>query len=461
MKRTNKKFKFSIKIQMLILMTVGLMIAGGIFIGLKAIGDYHVWKHYVNMTEEQVSEKNRSYMNDLQKYVNLNRLTVSEAEETNRWASGEHLKLVFYKDRDLIYYEQETGEEDKNFQSYLSEDDRKKYEDTLKSILDGNADAYPISFMDGTLLVTFVDNTESFLRSFVIAVSLLVSALFFAILMLLYFNRITGRISKLAKTVKAVGAGDMERKIYDNGNDEIGGLAYDVNSMRNSVVENMSKEREAWEANAGLITAMSHDIRTPLTVMMGYMELMELMNEDPAFAEYIESCKQNAHKLKKLSDDMFSYFLVFGKREFELNMIPSAADEVVKHMLDEHCILLAGNGYNVSTCWNCDNVKILIDEKFFSRVIDNVFSNIGKYANKDKAVNITVFVDENNFKISTQNYISLDTSSAESNGIGNKTCAKIMEQLSGDFKSYPDGELYINEICLPLYDKESTKPNKK
>ena len=446
---------------MLILMLVGLMAAGGIFIGLKSLGDYHVWKNYINITEDQIREQNRSYMNDLQKYVNANRLTVSQASETNRWASGEHLKLVFYKDRDLIYYEQETGDEDKNFQSYLSEDDRKKYEETLKNILDGNADAYPISFMDGTLLVTFVDNTESFLRSFVIAVSLSVSALFFAILMLLYFNRITGRISKLAKTVKAVGAGDMERRIYDGGNDEIGGLASDVNSMRNSVVDNMSKEREAWEANAGLITAMSHDIRTPLTVMLGYMELMELMNEDPAFAEYIESCKQNAHKLKKLSDDMFSYFLVFGKREFELNMTPSATGEVVRHMLDEHCILLAGNGYNVSTCWNCDNAKIFIDEKFFGRVIDNVFSNIGKYADRERAVNITVSADEKVFKIITNNYISDDTSSAESNGIGNKTCAKIMEQLSGDFKSYPDGELYINEISLPLYREESSKPNKK
>ena len=151
----------------------------------------------------------------------------------------------------------------------------------------------------------------------------------------------------------------------------------------------------------------------------------------------------------------------FGKREFELNMTPSATGEVVRHMLDEHCILLAGNGYNVSTCWNCDNAKILIDEKFFGRVIDNVFSNIGKYADRERAVNITVSADEKVFKIITKNYISDDTSSAESNGIGNKTCAKIMEQLSGDFKSYPDGELYINEISLPLYREESSKPNKK
>lgn len=446
---------------MLVLMMIGLIAAGGIFIGLKSIGDYHVWKNYANLTESEMREKNRSYMNDLQKYVNINRLSVSQAENTNRWAAGEHLKLVFYKDRDLIYYEQETGDGEKDFEGYLSEDDRKKYEETLQSILDGNADAYPISFMDGTLLVTFVDNTESFMKSMVIAVSLSVSAFLFAVVMLLYFNRITGRISKLAKTVKAVGEGDMERRIYDGGNDEIGGLASDVNSMRNSVVENMSKEREAWEANAGLITAMSHDIRTPLTVMLGYMELMELQNENPTFAEYLESCKQNAHKLKKLSDDMFSYFLVFGKREFELNMTHSVADEVVRHMLDEHCILLAGNGYNVSTCWRCEGAVILIDQKFFGRVIDNVFSNIGKYADKNCAVNILVDENQDNFEITINNYIASDTSAAESNGIGNKTCQKIMEQLGGSFESYAGGEIYTNKISIPIHKEEGLKTGKK
>lgn len=450
MKRTEKKFKFSIKLQLLIVLLCGLTIAGGIFFGIKKLGDYFVWKNYVNVTAQQQREKNLGYMNDLQKFVNINKLKISEAGDTNRWASGEHLNLVFYKDRDLVYFEEETGAEDKNFQNYLSEDDRKKYEETLKAVLEGNADAYPISFMDGTLLVTFVDNTESFMRSMVTVLSLAISVLLFTVFMMLYFNNITGRIRRLAKTVKAVGEGDMERKIYDSGNDEIGSLAQDVNGMRNSVVENMSKEREAWEANAGLITAMSHDIRTPLTVMMGYMDLMELQNEDPAFAEYLESCKQNAHKLKKLSDDMFSYFLVFGKRDFELNKVKAQADNMIRHMVDEHCILLAENGYNVSTLWNCSDIWVSIDPKYFGRVIDNVFSNIGKYASKESPVIINVSCDNANLIITTQNSIIEDTSGTESNGIGNKTCQKIMEQLGGGFETGENNLGYTNKIILPI-----------
>lgn len=439
---------------MLILMICCLLVSGGIYFGLSKLGDYLVWKNYVNISEDEVRERNRGYMEDLQKFVNINRLSVSEAQETNRWTSGQHLRLVFYRDRDLIYYEQDTVSGDKNFQSYLSEEDRKSYEETLRSILDGNSDAYPISFTDGTLLVTFVDNTQSFMESVVWFASLSVAAIFFIVFMFIYFNNITWRIRRLANNVKAVEDGNMDMKIYDGGNDEIGRLAQDVNSMRNAVIDNMSKEREAWEANAGLITAMSHDIRTPLTVMMGYMELMEIQNEDPAFAEYIESCKKNAEKLKKLSDDMFSYFLVFGKRDFEQNKTVKSADGVIRHMLEEHCILLSETGYNVSTCWNCNGIKVLIDQKYFGRVIDNVFSNIGKYAHKDFPICICVSEKDGKFVIRTENTEKDDVSDAESNRIGNKTCLKIMEQLDGEFISGAVGNKYVNEIVLPIYTKK-------
>lgn len=439
---------------MLILMICCLLVSGGIYFGLSKLGDYLVWKNYVNISEDEVRERNRGYMEDLQKFVNINRLSVSEAQETNRWTSGQHLRLVFYRDRDLIYYEQDTVSGDKNFQSYLSEEDRKSYEETLRSILDGNSDAYPISFTDGTLLVTFVDNTQSFMESVVWFASLSVAAIFFIVFMFIYFNNITWRIRRLANNVKAVEDGNMDMKIYDGGNDEIGRLAQDVNSMRNAVIDNMSKEREAWEANAGLITAMSHDIRTPLTVMMGYMELMEIQNEDPAFAEYIESCKKNAEKLKKLSDDMFSYFLVFGKRDFEQNKTVESADGVIRHMLEEHCILLSETGYNVSTCWNCNGIKVLIDQKYFGRVIDNVFSNIGKYAHKDFPVCICVSEKDGKFVIRTENTEKDDVSDAESNRIGNKTCLKIMEQLDGEFISGAVGNKYVNEIVLPICTKK-------
>ena len=79
------------------------------------------------------------------------------------------------------------------------------------------------------------------------------------------------------------------------------------------MLENLEKEHAALEANKELITAMSHDIRTPLTVLLGYIDIMKLnAPEGDDMRQYIEASERTALRLKKMSDDMFGYFLVYG-----------------------------------------------------------------------------------------------------------------------------------------------------
>ncbi len=447
-KRVARKENLSLKLKLFVVMFGGLLLAGAIFVGMYSVGEFMVWRHFENLTEEELRDQNQEYVEDLQKYINVNRLYIKDVDRVSEWTASKHLELVFYQDRDLIYFDEDT--QGGNFEDFLSEDAKKQYDATLQDILDGNVDAYPVSFLDGTLLVTVVDGAEEFFSNVVFAVSLVVSLLVLMVIMLLYFNYVTRRIRALARTVRKVEAGEMDIPIEDAGHDEIGELASDVNSMRNAVIENMSKEREAWEANAELITSMSHDIRTPLTVMLGYLELLELQNTDPTNDEYLEACRQNALKLKKLSDDMFSYFLVFGKRDVELGSVEADGDVTVRHMLEEHCVLLTEMGYEVNCCFDVQNTRVRIDPIYFNRVVDNIFSNIGKYAHREKAVDVDMRADNGDLVISIANYIAEDTSGVESNGIGIKTCMKIMEQLGGGFASLQESGKFIVRISLPL-----------
>ncbi len=444
------KSRFSLKLKLSVVMLCGLLLAGGIFFCLYRVGNYLVWNHFTNRTAEEVREVNQDYVEDLQKYININRLSISDVKEkVPEWQVGKHVELVFYQDRDLIYRDEGDTDGGKSFEDYLSEDAKKKYDETLKNILEGNVDAYPVSFTDGTLLVTVVDGSQDAWSTAVLVISIIVAVAILMLTVLLYFNYVTRRIGALANTVQRVEAGEMDTPIEDGGSDEIGKLASDVNSMRNAVVDNMSKEREAWEANAGLITAMSHDIRTPLTVMLGYIELMELQNTDPAGEEYLEACRQNALKLKKLSDDMFSYFLVFGKRDVELDISLVDAEKVIPHMLEEHCVLLTEAGYTIDFRFEAMNAAVKIDTVYFNRVIDNIFSNIRKYAAADMPVTVSTRVSDGELVISIENSIANDISGTESNGIGIKTCTKIMEQLGGSFISLAEGDKFISEIKLP------------
>lgn len=342
---------------------------------------------------------------------------------------------------------------DRGFMQYLSEEDKAAYSQRLKDILEGNNTMRPVEFVDGTLLVSVVDYTEEFLYAIVFSVSLLAALFVLLFIMIVNFTDMATRINRLANSVKLVERGNLDLTIKVAGNDEISALASDVNSMRNAVVDNMTKEKKAWETNAELITALSHDVRTPLTVMMGYLDLLELQNSDPSEGEYISACKENAMKLKVLSDDMFSYFTVFGKNEIDPESFIDHEADFVRQMIAEHEILFIENGGGIVWENELPDVTLRLETVYFGRVIDNIFSNINKYAELSTPVVIRSAVSDGMLTIEFKNKIKENDDRAESNRIGIKTCIRIMEQLGGSFDHRAENGTFTATISLPIVEK--------
>lgn len=342
---------------------------------------------------------------------------------------------------------------DRGFEQYLTEEARRKYTAALSEALDGNNTLHPIYFVDGTLLVAIVDFTEEAMGNTVFAVSVICALAVIALIAIIYFSTVAKRITTLASNVRRIEKGDMEHRISVSGNDEISDLASDVNSMRDAIVDNMTKEKRAWEANVGLITAMSHDIRTPLTVMLGYLDLIEMQNEDEVTGEYVESCRDNALRLKKLSDDMFSYFLVFGRRENSINPEPVNAHEWLGHVLGEQEVLLYERGYLVEKKNAIPDITILVDEAYFRRVTDNLFSNIIKYADAGTPVALSFALEGDFLVFSCTNKVHIGENAHESNGIGLKTCIKIMEEMGGRLSHREEDGSFTVEILIPCEKK--------
>ncbi len=476
---------------MLLATVLSFIVAVGVFMGAYTAGNFLVWKYYLD--EKRVEERSLDHINDFQEYVRNNNLFTTDVERIDKWTGSKFIELIIYKDDQLIYspewFEKETDEatelpteqgseinteqvselsseesgdvqaetkkeqypygEGRDFRDYLNEDTRKEYENALAEILEGNRELSPVLFKDGTLLVTVVDYSENLMYSGVVVGSAALAFIVLMVAVMLSFSRLTSRITKLASNVRQVESGKLEVPVIASGNDEIARLASDIDEMRTSIISNMSKEQEAWEANTGLITAMSHDIRTPLTILLGYIDLLELQTDDATEKEYISACRENAIRLKKLSDDMFGYFLVFGKREIQLDFSEQSAGDVINHMLDEHIILLRESGYNVEKTSEDIDGNIYVDLLYFGRVIDNVFSNIKKYADKSNPVKIYATQADGNVIVEMSNKIS-DSNTAESSGIGIKTCTKIMEQMSGAFRVCDNEESFTSIIKLPL-----------
>lgn len=471
---------------MLIVTILSLAFAVGVFAASYTLGNFLVWKYYLD--DKMVEERSKDYIEDFQQYVVDNKLFTTDMDKITSWRQSRYMELVIYKDSELIYSpewfdgndpkpteavtetvtEAASGDdmitegasekpeynygEGRDFRDYLNEETRKEYEKTLADILEGNRELSAVVFKDGTLLVTVVDYSENLMQSGVVIISFLLAFVVITVIMMIAFSKLTLRITRLALNVKRVEHGAVDIPIYSKGTDEIATLASDINSMRISIVSNMSKEREAWEANAGLITAMSHDIRTPLTVMIGYLDILELQSEDETSREYLAACRENAIKLKELSDDMFRYFLVFGKREIELSYEQYKASELIEHMLDEHILLLEERGYTVERDYTSVDGKIKVDLLYFGRVIDNMFSNLGKYA--DVSVPVSFSVTESGGVLQIKCVNGICNSDAESSGIGLKTCQKIMEQMGGRFDTHKEESSFVTTVSLPIINNK-------
>ncbi len=352
-------------------------------------------------------------------------------------------------DREHFFNEGGWFSGDRSFVKYLTAEARDKYQNTLDSLLDENRELTPIYFVDGTLLIQIIDYSSDFAYSLVTALSIVLAIFVFAVIMIFNFTRLTGRVNRLAQNVRRAESENSLEPISIEGNDELALLATDVNSMRNAVVDNMTKEKQAWEANAGLITAMSHDIRTPLTVLLGYLDLLELQDQKNEAKEYIAACRENTMRLKRLSDDMFSYFLVFGKNGADVNLA-SCESECIGHMITEKELLLTESGYMIERRGELPHASMMLDTAYFGRVIDNIFSNLKKYADPDVPVVIETAVENGRLVISFKNKIKTDGEQPESNRIGLKTCERIMEQMGGELCVNSVGVDFITTVALPV-----------
>ena len=316
-------------------------------------------------------------------------------------------------------------------------------------------DLHPIKLSDGTLLARLSEFTEYVYYDVFNIVSLIIAVLIVLIILTLYFHLVTTRIIRLGNEVNKVADGDVNHVIKFKGDDEIAKLSLNVDNMRESMIENFRKEKEAIDANNSLITSMSHDIRTPLTVLLGYIDVMQSRTEnDTEMQGYLKAAESTALRLKKLSDDMFGYFLVFGGKELEIKMESYDAHTLIEQMLFEHVTLMRESGYTVELEGpyydELEGFEIRTDAQKLIRIFDNVFSNIYKYADKVSTVSISAKRTKDEIEISFSNRISKNGSMAESNGIGLKTCKKLGEYINASFECVSDVETFTAILKLKL-----------
>lgn len=411
-----------------------LMFFGGNHAAEAAIGHWY-------MSDTAVAERNVEHLRSLQQYVTENAVVSNDAAALESWArTEENASVIVYRNGDEPY---ETG--------WWGTDQ------LLEGV--GQADIselgygfFPLAFADGVFQVAMCDVSETNLYFAGQMAALGVAVAVFITIMLLFTHRITHKISRLSASVNAVSSGELEEPISVSGHDELAQLAQDVNHMRDAIAERARGEQTAWQANSDLITALSHDIRNPLTSLIGYLELLEMEQErlPEELQQYVHSSLDKAYRLKDLTGEMFRYFLVFGRKEQDLQMETYDAQILLEQLLGEYTAELRSHGFRVNAAELQTPCRVRTDVCMLKRVVDNLMSNLEKYAEPAEPLAILASEEDGALHICFANRTKKLTGQVESNRIGLRTCAAIMQLLGGEFCTYREADGFTAELVLPL-----------
>ncbi|WP_409347274.1 ATP-binding protein [Paenibacillus sp. MBLB4367] len=211
-------------------------------------------------------------------------------------------------------------------------------------------------------------------------------ALFFMLSskMIRYLGEIMHGLQEIAK-------GNLTYEIAAKSSDELGMLAETINGMTKQLKKSIEEERNAERSKNELITGVSHDLRTPLTSILGYLELIEndRYQDEVEFRYYTNVAYEKAKRLKKLIDDLFEYTSIHDKGPM-LEMKKININGLLKQLAEEFMPILtkAGMAYRM----NADDETLYIhaDGNQLMRAYENIISNAVRYGKEGKFVDIRI-----------------------------------------------------------------------
>ena len=311
---------------------------------------------------------------------------------------------------------------------------------------------YSVAFKDGVWAVTIGHEYSQVYTTIVLCIAATIFFVVFFSITSGFNNHLRLRVKNLSEQVSQVSGGDLNKPITLDGRDEVTILSQDIEIMRSTLVDKIQSESKAWKANQELITSISHDIRNPLTSLVGYSDILH--NKQYSSQEecegYLNRCHEKIYRLKELTEELFRYSLVFGAPDVQVNCANEDATILLGQLIGEPLAELKSDGVEVASTILINNVTICVDALVLKRVFDNLFSNINKYADFKKPVVASVTKNGEFLNVKLINYIKEINNPVESSKIGLKTCERLCKSLNIEFSYTEKKDKFTAEMFVPI-----------
>ena len=274
------------------------------------------------------------------------------------------------------------------------------------------------------------------------------------------------QLQKLKGAVETMANGDFDARVDTTGlYGEFRRYGEHLNAISDGMSIAIEQHTKSERMKTELITNVSHDIKTPLTSILNYVDLLQHTQNETERAQYLEVLHRQATRLKKLTEDLVEASKA-ATGNIQTELVPTDVSESLNQAVGEYTERLEAAGLTLVARFPDYGLCILADGRLLWRVLDNLLGNICKYAMPGTRVYLTVEEREKTVSIQLKNIsrqqlnISPDelmerfergdsARSTEGSGLGLNIAKSLTELQHGRFRLELDGDLFKVDVELP------------
>lgn len=211
-------------------------------------------------------------------------------------------------------------------------------------------------------------------------------------------RRVKKQIAEMADALNDVKNGNGNRRILSAANELTAPIAYEINEIVVSYENRLSVVRQAEETNRQLMTSLSHDVRTPLTTLIGYLDAAHKgIVAGKEREDYIETARRKAHELKEYIDVLFDWFKL-NSNEFALEPESVEAAELTRNILIDWIPVFEDRQLDYSIDIPEQPVRVRLDTDGYMRILNNIIQNVIAHSHADR-IEISLSKQGGNMKL--------------------------------------------------------------
>ncbi|MCQ4697829.1 sensor histidine kinase [Paeniclostridium sordellii] len=278
-------------------------------------------------------------------------------------------------------------------------------------------------------------------------------------------------LDKIIKGTKEIKNGNINHKIEVNGKDTLAIFAQDINNLSEGLENAIDEKFRSERMKAELITNVSHDLKTPLTSIINYVDLIKKEeNIEPEYLkDYINVLDNKSKRLKVLIEDLFEASKA-SSGNIELNIEKLDLNQLLRQSIGENEEKISKANLDLKVNLPKEQIYINCDGKRMYRVFENLLINISKYSLHNTRVYIDMKLEEEKVYISFKNISAYELNfeadeiierfkrgdlarNTEGSGLGLAIARDLVELQGGDFDIQIDGDLFKVNVVFNKMDK--------